>query len=84
MFSWMIPKPDLIFVLEASPECIFGRKQELTIDEIRKQLEAYKLIVKRNSNAYAINVERDVESIVDEITMLILQVSEDRTKKIMK
>jgi thymidylate kinase len=36
-----IPKPDLLFVLDASEDVVLSRKQEITAEEIRRQRRAY-------------------------------------------
>jgi thymidylate kinase len=40
--SKIIPRPDLIFIIEASPEKIYERKKELNIEEIKRRLILYK------------------------------------------
>lgn len=84
VFEWMIPKPDMVFVLDGSAECLYARKQELPIEELRKQREAYYRVSQKGKNFYLINVERDVDAIVDEITENILARAAEKTKKIMK
>ena len=84
MFEWMIPCPDMVFVLDGSAECLYERKQELTIDEISAQREAFRKLSETKNNFYIINVEREIDSIVDEVTSLILQKAQDRTKKLLK
>ena len=37
----MTPQPDLVFILDAEPEVIAARKQELTKEEIARQLAEY-------------------------------------------
>ena len=83
-FEWMIPKPDMVFVLDGSAECLYARKQELTIEELRKQREAYYRVSQKGKNFYLINVERDIDAIVDEITEKILARAAEKTKRIMK
>lgn len=84
VFSSLIPKPDLIFILNGSADCLYERKQELTKEELRRQIKEYKKIAGKYSNAYLINVERDIESIVKEVTEKILRYCNKETLKIMK
>ena len=83
-FEWMIPKPDMVFILDGSAECLYARKQELPLDELRRQREAYFNISKKGKGFYLINVERAIDPIVDEITTAILAKAEEKTKRIMK
>lgn len=41
MFGFMIPKPDMVSILSARPEVLYERKQELTLDELKRQMNAY-------------------------------------------
>lgn len=71
-FAWMIPKPDLIFVLDGPAEILYERKRELPIEEIQRQTQEYRKIAKNLKNAKLIDVNRPLESIVDEITSTVL------------
>lgn len=61
------PKPDLIFVLQGTPEVLRQRKQELSLSEIGRQLGALGELAKAGPRFVPIDVDRDVETIVDEI-----------------
>ena len=37
VLRWLLPRPDITFILDASPEIVHGRKPELAIEEIRRQ-----------------------------------------------
>lgn len=83
-FEWMIPKPDMIFVLDGNPEVLYERKKELPISELEKQCSVFHQLAQNRKNFYAINVNRDVDTIVDEVTETILQEMSRRTSRIMK
>jgi thymidylate kinase len=38
----LLPKPDLLLILEAPPEIVYARKTELTIDELARQMGAWR------------------------------------------
>lgn len=63
----MIPEPDLILVLTASPEIIQSRKQEVTIEETRRQVGAYKELNKILNNVELIDSGQSIESVKDDI-----------------
>lgn len=83
-FEWMIPKPDMVFVLDGNPEVLYERKKELPISELEKQCSVFHQLAQNRKNFYAINVNRDVDTIVDEVTETILQEMLRRTSRIMK
>ncbi len=83
-FEWMIPKPDMVFVLDGNPEVLYERKKELPISELEKQCSVFHQLAQNRKNFYAINVNRDVDTIVDEVTETILQEMSRRTSRIMK
>lgn len=83
-FEWMIPKPDMVFVLDGDPKVLYDRKKELTISELEKQCSVFRWLAQNRKRFYAINVNRDVDTIVDEITETILREMERRTSRIMK
>jgi thymidylate kinase len=41
LIAKIIPKPDLVFIIKASPEIIYKRKKELSFEEIKRQLYAF-------------------------------------------
>lgn len=66
--SRFIPPGRAIFViLDADEEVILRRKQELPLDELRRQRKAYKSFGSRMPNAMIINSEKPVDEIVSEI-----------------
>jgi len=68
----IIPHPDILFVFKASPEKIYERKKELSLGEIKRQLEAFQnsKISKITSTVFINNEEKInviLEKIEDEI-----------------
>ena len=61
--SRIIPKPDILFILEASPREIYTRKQELSIEEIERQARAFRNPrIARLTQTIYINTEGPVEN----------------------
>lgn len=83
-FAWSIPRPDVIFILEGTPQVLFERKKELPIDELKRQMKAYHAISKRYNNAVVINVDKPLEGVVIQVTHEILLRKALRTAKGMK
>lgn len=83
-FRFMIPKPDLTIILDASPEVVLSRKQELTYEEIVAQREAYKMVAKDIKNVKVVNAEKKTTEVIAEVTKIILREQEHRTAMILK
>jgi len=64
----IIPRPDIIFTVEARPETIYGRKKELSLREIERQLEAFRdPRIAKISPVILINGEKTPDLILDDI-----------------
>ena len=73
LFSFMIPKPDLVFILDAPAHVIYSRKKELAFNEIEKQRVIFSKMSKQIKNAYLINSDRPIENVVKEVTELVIK-----------
>lgn len=70
--SLFIPKPDIVFILDADEAVIYERKKEVPVEEIARQRKRYASLLDRNLNAVHIHVDRDVNEIVSDVTSHIL------------
>jgi thymidylate kinase len=50
----LLPNPDLVLVLEAAPHAIHRRKGELDVDEIGRQLQAWRALAARDPGRFAV------------------------------
>jgi len=49
----LLPKPDVLFVLEAPPAIVYARKQELTLEELARQMRVWReLLPSEQSRTY--------------------------------
>ena len=71
-FARLIPRPDIVFILDADTEVIWNRKKEVPLEEVSRQRKAYASILDMNLNGVRIDVNRSVEEIVAEVTDIIL------------
>ena len=71
-FARLIPRPDIVFILDADTEVIWNRKKEVPLEEVARQRKAYASILDMNLNGVRIDVNRSVEEIVTEVTDVIL------------
>lgn len=83
-FEWMIPKPDMVFVLDGSPEVLYERKKELPIEELSRQCSVFRQLAQKEKNFHLVDVNRDLDAIVDDITRTILKETARKTARIMK
>ena len=71
-FARLIPRPDIVFILDADTEVIWNRKREVPLEEVARQRKAYVSILDMNLYGVRIDVTRSVEEIVAEVTDIIL------------
>jgi len=67
-----MPHPKVVFYLEADPEVIYKRKQELTLDEITRQNIIYKDVALSNKRFVILDANRPSDESVDEALKIIL------------
>ena len=67
LFARLAPRPDLIICLHADPEVIAARKQELPLEETRRQIEALRAFAKTQPNAVLISTEGSVEEVRERV-----------------
>lgn len=67
---WM-PQPDLVFFLDAEPEVLLSRKQEVSHEALEQARVRYLEWVYRNSNCVRIDAERPLAAVVDDVLQRI-------------
>jgi thymidylate kinase len=70
---WFVPRPDLIILLDAPPEVLQARKQEVPFEESARQREAYRSLVESMANGHVIDAARPLEQVVRDVNELILR-----------
>lgn len=81
LFARLAPRPDLIICLHASPEVIAQRKQELPLEETRRQLEALLSFAKSQPNAVLISTDGSKEKATKQALELIKKYFIDRRNR---
>jgi thymidylate kinase len=72
---WRIsPKPDLIVLLDAPPEVLQARKQELSFDETARLCAAYLSMVRSMKAGHVVDADRPFEHVARDVSALILRV----------
>lgn len=71
-FCKLTPKPTITFVLNADTATIFKRKQELTLEEIERQLAEFKKLEKIAVGYHELNSNNTPEEVVNQAMKVIL------------
>jgi hypothetical protein len=79
IFVKCMPHPKVVFYLDASPDVIYKRKQELTLDEITRQNKLYKEVASSNKRFITLDSNRPVNESVDDAMKILIDTF---TKKI--
>ena len=77
-FVALTPQPGVVFYLDADPNTIYARKQELSLDEIKRQVGEYRKLVQTNTKRFVtISAEQTPEKMAQEaITYLLNRYTE--------
>lgn len=75
----LMPKPDLVFLLDAPAEIIQPRKREVPIEETARQREAYVALVESMPNGHLIDAAQTPERVAADARALILRHLQERT-----
>jgi thymidylate kinase len=76
-----VPRPDLIFVLDAPEETILSRKQEITAAEVTRQRQLYLECARRNSCARIIDATRSITEISNDVTSAVIEFLSQRVDR---
>jgi thymidylate kinase len=69
----LVPKPDLVILLDASPEVLQARKQDVPFAETARQRAAYVALVGTMRNGHVVDAARPLRQVVEEVNDIILQ-----------
>lgn len=72
-FVALTPQPEVVFCLDADPQVIYARKQELTLEEIERQVGEYRKLAASNPKRFVkINAENKPEEMAKEAVCILL------------
>lgn len=80
LVGWLVPKPDIWFVLDAPAEVVWARKSEVDLAETQRQREAYLMLLER-LHGVAVDVSQELPDVVRQVEIEILDRLERRTAK---
>lgn len=73
LFAHLVKQPRLIFVLSADAETIYGRKQELSKEEIKRQLKEFRKLEKLGNHVHFIDASKRPDEMTDEAIRIIVE-----------
>ncbi len=79
--SWLVPQPELVFILDASPEVVQARKREVPFVESARQREAYLALASLLRTAHVIDAAQPLEKVVADVMTIVLARLEYRVAK---
>ena len=72
-FVKLTPQPGIVFVLNAKPETVYARKQELPLEEIERQAKMYKKVAESNKKRFVmIDAEQKPEEMAEQAIHYIM------------
>lgn len=72
LFTRFVIQPQIVFVLLADAEVIYKRKQELTKEEISRQLVEFKKLKSMGKRVVFIDANQDINTMVNQATEIIM------------
>ncbi|MFH5886174.1 hypothetical protein ACG2F4_17835 [Halalkalibaculum sp. DA3122] len=73
IFTRLVPHPQISFVLLTDAETVYERKQELSLEEIERQLKEFKKLADTNDRFIVMDASKPPEDLVEEATEIIIE-----------
>lgn len=71
LLEWLIPRPDVTFVLTGEAEPIWKRKQEMPLEEVQRQINTLEKHKTHFAHSVTIDVVRPIPDVVASVTAAI-------------
>jgi thymidylate kinase len=81
LVSRIVPRPDLVILLDAPPEVLWSRKQEVPFEEVARQRERYLQVVQQLPSAVVVNAAQTPPEVVESVMNAIVEFYARRTAK---
>jgi len=75
----LIPRPELVLLLDASPEVLWSRKQEVPFEEVVRQQMSFRKLIEQLPSAVVINASQPLPGVIHDTAAAIVSFFEDRT-----
>jgi thymidylate kinase len=77
----LIPKPDLIVLLDAPAAVLQARKQEVAFEVTARQRDAYRTLLGELGGGHVVDVARPMEQVASEVDAIILRLLGERARR---
>ena len=84
LWSWLIPKPDITFVLDAPSEVLYNRKPELSVEEIDRQRQEFNKLANGKAKIVRIDANQTAEKVAEDVTKVIINYKAKMVSKMLK
>lgn len=84
MLARLVPRPDLVLLLNATPEVLWSRKQEVPYEEVVRQQAGYLRVAREMGDVIVIDAAGTREAVVLEARDAILDYFTQRTRRRLK
>lgn len=79
LLAFCVPRPDLVVLLDASPEVLWARKQEVTFEEVVRQRGAFVQVVGGLRAAVTVNAAQPLEVVTRDVYRAVIDCFARRT-----
>jgi thymidylate kinase len=69
--SRLMPQPDLVLFLDAEPDVLLSRKQEVSVEALKQSRAAYLKLAASHKKIQIVNVSKPLEQVIEEVRSLI-------------
>jgi thymidylate kinase len=80
----IVPRPDLVILLDAPAEVLWSRKQEVPFEEVVRQREAYLQVARGMSSTIIVNAARPLADVIHDVDCAIVEYFARRTAQRLK
>jgi thymidylate kinase len=77
----LIPKPDLIVLLDAPAEVLQARKQEVAFEVTARQRDAYRALLGELGGGRVVDVSGPMEQVASDVDNIILKLLGERVRR---
>lgn len=81
LLARLLPRPDITFVLDASPELVHARKPELSLDELQRQRTRFRQLAKKNSAYVLVSADQAADKVAQTVCHEVVGFLASREKR---
>lgn len=77
----LVPRPQLVVLLDASPELLWVRKHEVALEETARQRDAYLRLVRGLRNGCVVDASEPLDRVVANVESILLDHMQERISR---